>query len=33
MSQSMEGKLYAAYVASTCYLFETDLAIGFAGST
>jgi len=26
MSQSIEGKLYAAYVGATCYLFETDVA-------
>ena len=26
MSQSIEGDLYAAYVGSTCYLFETDVA-------
>src|SRR5580692_8581151 len=27
MSQSIEGELYAAYVGSTCYLFETDVAM------
>lgn len=28
MSQSMEGKLYATYVQPTCYLFETNMAMG-----
>ena len=27
MSQSTSGKLYATYTGSTCYLFETDVAV------
>ena len=27
MSQSISGTLYAAYLGSTCYLFETDVAV------
>jgi hypothetical protein len=27
MSQSIGGELYATYVGSTCYLFETDVAV------
>ena len=27
MSQSTSGKLYATYTSSTCYLFETDVAV------
>jgi hypothetical protein len=27
MSQSTSGKLYATYAGSTCYLFETDVAV------
>jgi hypothetical protein len=32
MSQSIEGELYAAYVGSTCYLFETDVAMASPGA-
>lgn len=32
MSQSIEGKLYAVYVGSTCYLFETDVAGASVGA-
>jgi len=28
MSQSFSGKLYATYARSTCYLFETGVALG-----
>ena len=31
MSQSNAGKLYATYVAPTCYLFETDMAMASPG--
>src|SRR5215471_5279978 len=32
MSQFMDGKLYTAFVVSTCYLFETSIAGSFLGS-
>ena len=31
MSQSISGKLYATYTQSTCYLFETDVAVASPG--
>lgn len=31
VSQSVSGKLYVTYVQSTCYLFETDVAVASPG--
>ena len=31
MSQSISGKLYVTYAQSTCYLFETDVAVASPG--
>lgn len=32
MSQSIAGEFYATYVGSTCYLFETDVAVASPGA-
>ena len=32
MSSSIAGELYATYVGSTCYLFETDVAVASPGA-